>query len=165
MPAHLQIEVIIIYVVADFLHVICKSSYLPSDIDIPLHCYVLPLPSWYNCSTLQQTDVMTWQNGQNHYLLYFSFLFLSGLTTQGWSVRKYHITKCHRVTGLWVTVRWYHMTKSHGNHGKIVYRPCSSCISSIGNLMGTLLSSPCQLRLGVVLRHLSVSPYTIQSLK
>ena len=53
------------------------------------------------------------------------------------------------------------MTKSHGNHGKIVYRPYSSCISSIGNLTGTSLSSPCQLRLGVVLRHLSLSPYII----
>ena len=51
------------------------------------------------------------------------------------------------------------MTKSHENHGKIVHRPCSSCISSIGNLMGTLSSSPCQLRLGVVLRCLSLSPY------
>ena len=30
------------------------------------------------------------------------------------------------------------MTKSHGNHGKIVHRLCSSCISSIGNLMGTV---------------------------
>ena len=49
---------------------------------------------------------------------------------------------------------------SHGNHGKIVHRPCSSCISSIGNLMGTPSSSPCQLRLGVVLRYLSLSPYT-----
>ena len=27
--------------------------------------------------------------------------------------------------------------------------------------MRTLLSSPCQLRLGVVLRHLSLSPYTL----
>jgi len=53
------------------------------------------------------------------------------------------------------------MTKSHGNHGKIVYRPYSSCISSIGNLTGTLSSSPCQLRLGVVLRHLSLSPYNL----
>ena len=52
------------------------------------------------------------------------------------------------------------MTKSYGNHGKIVHRPYSSCISSIGNLTGTPSSSPCQLRLGVVLRHLSLSPYT-----
>ena len=27
--------------------------------------------------------VITWQNSQSHYLLFFSFLFLSGLTTQG----------------------------------------------------------------------------------
>ena len=53
------------------------------------------------------------------------------------------------------------MTKSHGNHGKIVHRPCSSYISSIENLTGTLSSSPCQLRLGVVLRHLSLSPYNL----
>jgi len=52
------------------------------------------------------------------------------------------------------------MTKSHRNCGKIVHRPCSSCISSIENLTGTPLSSPCQLRLGVVLRRLSLSPYT-----
>ena len=37
--------------------------------------------------------------------------------------------------------------KSPDECGKVVHRPCSSCISSIENLMGTLLSSPCQLRL------------------
>jgi len=37
---------------------------------------------------------------------------------------------------------------SHDGCGKTVHRPCSSCISSIENLMGTPLSSPCQLRLG-----------------
>ena len=52
------------------------------------------------------------------------------------------------------------MTKSHGNCGKIVHRPYSSCISSIGNLTGTPLSSSCQLRLEIVLRRLSLSPYT-----
>ena len=40
-------------------------------------------------------------------------------------------------------------SKSHDKCGKVVYRPCSSCISSVENLMGTLSSSPCQLRLGV----------------
>ena len=85
---------------------------------------------------------------------FFSFFFFSGLTTQEWSMRKYHMTKCHRVT-----VRWHHMTKSLGNCGKIVHRLCSSCISSIGNLTGTPLSSPCHLRLEVVLRCLSLSPY------
>ena len=34
---------------------------------------------------------------------------------------------------------------SHDRHGKVVHRPYSSCISSIENLMGTLLSSLCQL--------------------
>jgi len=45
---------------------------------------------------------------------------------------------------------WYHMMSHdelHDRHGKIVHRPCSSCISSIENLTGTPSSSPCQLRL------------------
>jgi len=39
----------------------------------------------------------------------------------------------------------YHMTSHDGSHdeyGKVVYRPCSSCISSIQKIMGTPLSSP-----------------------
>jgi len=51
------------------------------------------------------------------------------------------------------------MTKSHGNHRKKVHRLCSSCISSVGKLTGTLLSSPCQLRLGVDLSCHSLRPY------
>ena len=51
------------------------------------------------------------------------------------------------------------MTKSHGNHGKKVHRPYSSCISSVGNLMETPLSSPCQLRLGVDLSRHSLRSY------
>jgi len=44
----------------------------------------------------------------------------------------------------------YHITmmshdQSHDMHGKIVHRLCSSCISSVKNLTGTLLSSLCQL--------------------
>jgi len=34
-----------------------------------------------------------------------------------------------------------HMTSHDGSHdkcGKVVHRPCSSCISSVGNLIGTL---------------------------
>ena len=38
-----------------------------------------------------------------------------------------------------------HHMMSHDRHGKIVHRPCSNCISSIENLMGTLSSSLCQL--------------------
>jgi len=38
-----------------------------------------------------------------------------------------------------------HSVTSHDRHGKVVYRPCSSCISSIENLTGTLLSFFCQM--------------------
>jgi len=34
--------------------------------------------------------------------------------------------------------------RSHDRHGKVVHRLCSSCISSVKNLTGTLLSSLCQ---------------------
>jgi len=52
----------------------------------------------------------------------------------------------------------YHMTshdKSHDKYGKVVHRPYSSCISSIQKIIGTPLSSSCQLRLGVDLSRLS----------
>ena len=81
---------------------------------------------------------MTWQNSLSHYLYFFSFLFLVGLTTQGRSVGKCHMTN--------VTVS-HHMMESH-ECGRVVHRPCSSCISSVQNPIGTPLSSPCQLRLG-----------------
>ena len=42
-----------------------------------------------------------------------------------------------------------HRVTSHDRCGKVVHRPCSSCISSVENLTGTLLSSSCQLELGV----------------
>ena len=38
--------------------------------------------------------------------------------------------------------------------GSEVHSHNSSCIYSVENQMGTLLSSPCQLRLGVDLSHL-----------
>ena len=43
-------------------------------------------------------DLVKWLS---YYLYFFSFsfLFFSRLTTQGWSMRKYHVTKHHRVTG------------------------------------------------------------------
>ena len=52
------------------------------------------------------------------------------------------------------------MTRSHEDCGKIVHRPYSSCISSVGNLMGTPSSSPCQLRPGGWLSHLGLSHYS-----
>ena len=36
--------------------------------------------------------------------------------------------------------------ESHDKCEKVVHRPCSSCISSVQKIIGTPLSSPCQLR-------------------
>jgi len=44
--------------------------------------------------------------------------------------------------------------ESHDEYGKIAHRPYSSCISSIQKIAGTLLSSSCQLGLGVDSSHL-----------
>jgi len=54
-------------------------------------------------------------------------------------VEKYHMIK---VTG------HSHKRKSHDDHRKVVYRLCSSCISSVQEITGTLLGSLCQLALG-----------------
>jgi len=35
--------------------------------------------------------------------------------------------------------------RSHDRHGKVVHRPCSSCISNVENLTETLSSSLCQM--------------------
>ena len=85
---------------------------------------------------------MTWQKRLSHYLYFFSFYL--GLTTQK-EVRESvtsqvshshsHMTGCHNVTS----------HESYNRHGKIVHRPCSSCISSVENLTRTLSSSFCQL--------------------
>jgi len=56
---------------------------------------------------------------------------------------KYHMTILH------ITVTYQDVTRSHDKCGKVVHRLCSSCISSIQNQMGTLLSFSCQLGLGV----------------
>ena len=74
--------------------------------------------------------------------LFFSFLF-SLLHRK--ECRKVSHYKCHMVMS---------HDKSHDRCGKVVHRPCSSCIYSVENQMGTLSSSPCQLRLGVDLSHL-----------
>jgi len=54
-------------------------------------------------------------------------------------------------------IGYYSVTSHDGSHdgyGKTVHRPYSSCISSIQNPIGTLLSSPCQLRPGGWLSYL-----------
>ena len=77
----------------------------------------------------------------------FIFLFFS------FTLDLLHRKKCGKVSYHIVIVTWqvvtasYHMashdgSQSHDECGKVVHRPCSSCISSVGNLMGTLLSSP-----------------------
>ena len=81
----------------------------------------------------------------SHYLYFFSFLFLFGLTTQESNIEKYHMSNvtCHsHMAGSDVT--WSQM-ESHNKCGKLVHRPCSSCISNVQNLIKTLLSPPCQL--------------------
>jgi len=65
------------------------------------------------------------------------------------SYHKCHISHSH-MTG---SHRSHHMM-SHDGCGKVVYRLCSSYISSIENLIETLSSFPCQLRLGGDLSHL-----------
>jgi len=89
--------------------------------------------------------------------LFFSFLFLFGLTTQERSMKKYYMTMLYITVMCQDVIRSHHMMISHDKCGKVVYRPCSSCISSVQNQIGTLLSPLCQLRLGVWLSYLRLS--------
>ena len=89
------------------------------------------------------------------FLFFFFFLFLFGLTTQERSVGKCYMTNI---------IYHSHMSRchsfiSHDECGKVVHRPCSSCISSVQNQIRTLLSSPCQSGLRVWLSHLRLSCY------
>jgi len=92
-------------------------------------------------------SVITWQKWLSYYLyfFFFSFLFLLSWTyyIEG-SMGKYYVIS---ITSQEVIVS-HHMTShdgSHDRHGKVMHRPCSSFISSIKNLTGTLSSSLCQL--------------------
>jgi len=58
--------------------------------------------------------------------LLFALLYFFGLTTQEKSTEKYHMTY-HRSV-------WHHIIELHNKCGKVVHRPCSSCISSIQEL-------------------------------
>jgi len=83
----------------------------------------------------------------SHYLYFFSFLLSWTYYTEG-SAGKCHITSViqswshDRMSQCHITLMSH--DESHDRHGKIVHRPCSSCISSVGNLTRTLSSSPCQ---------------------
>ena len=71
--------------------------------------------------------------------LLFIFLFFSFSFSLSWTYyTEGSVEKCH------VTSVTSH-DESHDRCGKIVHRPCSSCISSVENLTRTLLSSPCQM--------------------
>jgi len=87
----------------------------------------------------------------SHYLYFFYFLLFYFLLPWTYYTGR-SAGKCHgRMTGS------HSITSHDGSHdkcGKVVHRPCSSCISSVENPMGTPLSSPCQLRLGGWLSHL-----------
>ena len=73
-------------------------------------------------------DLAKWLS---HYLYFFSFLFLLFYLHRR-ECRKVSHHKCHKC----------HITMmSHDRHGKIVHRPCSSCISSTENPTRTPSSS------------------------
>ena len=55
------------------------------------------------------------------------------------SCHKCHISHSHIIRSHRVMLH----NKSHDKCGKVVHRPCSSCISSIKNLTGTPSSFPC----------------------
>jgi len=82
-------------------------------------------------------DLAKWLS---YYLYFFSFPYL-GLTTQKevWESVISQALYSHSITS-------YMMLHdgSHDRYGKVVHRPCSSYISSIENLTGTLSSSFCQ---------------------
>ena len=90
---------------------------------------------------------MTWLNSQVIiYIFFFYFYFWTYYI--GRSMGKCYVTSVIAFTS---------HDRSYDECGKIVHRLCSSCISSIQNPMGTLLSSSCQLGLGVGISYLGQS--------
>ena len=89
----------------------------PQGNKIPWRYKILNVCTWY---------WLSWLGKMTKSLFFFSFpffFFLDLLYKDGaWeSITWLSVTR--------VTVRWCHMTKLHGNCGKKVHRPCSSCIS------------------------------------
>jgi len=76
---------------------------------------------------------MTWQNNQVIiYILFYFILFSLGLTMQK-RVQESITSQVSQVTRQEVTVSHY---GSHDKCGKVVHRPCNSCISSVGKSNG-----------------------------
>ena len=84
---------------------------------------------------------------KSFHFISFSFSFILDLLHRRECGKVSH-HKCYIVIVIWqeVTASHHMMShdRSHDRHGKVVHRLCSSCISNIENLIGTLLSSPCQ---------------------
>ena len=75
------------------------------------------------------------------------FIFFSFHIWTYYKEKECEKVSCDKCNTLQSQVRQYHMIRSYDDHGKVVHRPYSSCISSIENLTGTLLSSACQLNI------------------
>ena len=73
----------------------------------------------------------------------FSFLFLFGLIIRK-KYGKVSYDKCH-ISQSYIRILQgsYYMIISYNECGKVVHRPYSSCISSVQNLIETLLSFSC----------------------
>ena len=98
----------------------------------PLQNIFIPLAS--TIKSFFSKDCYNLAKWLSHYLYFFSFsFFLSWIYYTEGSAGKCHITSVTQG-----------VTMSHDRHGKIVHRPCSNCISSVENLIGTLSSSFCQ---------------------
>ena len=101
---------------------------------------------WNSMKWFDYILVLLWLGKTAKSLFIFLFLFLlSWIYYIEGSTGKCHVTS---VTVTWQEVTaWHHMMSYDGlydRHGKVVHRPCSSYISSIENLIGTLSSSLCQ---------------------
>jgi len=113
----------------------------------------------YSVPILPFTPLYTWvfeMHGKPFSYSRFSQHYYTRKECRKVSHNKYHtlqlyvrISQCH--------VIWM---ESHDECGRVVHRPCSSCISSVQNPIETLSSSPCQLKLGVWLSCLRLSCYT-----
>jgi len=104
-----------------------------------------------------ETSGISWLGKTAKSLFYFTFFFFSFLF---FSYLDLLYKKEVQESVTWqCCMSQSHVRMSHDECGKVVHRPCSSCISSVQNQMGTLLSSPCQLGLGVWLSHLRLSCY------